>query len=78
MFADIIDWGLLWEAVYLSVAIGLGVLIVGAFAVASSLRAQDARAAGREGASVALGGVTVVCVLALAGAVVAGIYLLTQ
>jgi hypothetical protein len=76
--SSIIDWHSLWEAVYISVLVGLGVLVVAAIAVASSLRSQDLRAAGNEGGSVVLGGLTVVCVLALAGAVVTGIYLLTQ
>ena len=52
MLADsIVDWGLLREAVYISVAVGLGVLVIGAIAVASSLRSQDERAAGHGGAA---------------------------
>jgi hypothetical protein len=76
--ATLVEWDSLLEAIYISVAVGLGILIVAAVAVASSLRAADARAAGHEAAGFALGGVTVVCVLALIGAVVAGVYLLTQ
>jgi hypothetical protein len=78
MIASVVDWGSLAEAVYVSVAVGLGVLLVAGIAVASSLRAQDDRAAGATAASSALMGVTSVCVLALAGAIGAGIYLLTQ
>lgn len=79
MLADsIIDWGSLFEAVYISVAVGLGVLVVAAIAVASSLSAEDARMVRDGGATVAFGAVTVICVLGLIGSVVAGVYLLTQ
>jgi hypothetical protein len=74
----IVDWGSLWEAIYVSVLFGLGVLLIAAIGVAASLRSQDARVVGHGGASAALAGLTVVCVLALVAAVVAGIYLLTQ
>jgi hypothetical protein len=76
--ATIVDWSSLGEAVYTSIAVGLGVLIIAGIGVASSLRAEDERGAGRESTAVALAGVTVVCVLGLLGAVAAGIYLLTQ
>ena len=76
--ATIVDWSSLAEAGYVSVAVGLGVLLVAAVGVASSLKAQDERGAGREAGAVAFGGVTIACVLALAGAIGAGIYLLTQ
>jgi hypothetical protein len=76
--ATIVDWSSLGEAAYVSVAVGLGVLLVAAVGVASSLRAEDERGAGRESSAVALAGVTVACVLALLGAIGTGIYLLTQ
>ena len=44
--ATVVDWDLLLQAASVSVAVGLGVLIVGAIAVASSLRADDARRVG--------------------------------
>ena len=47
-----------------SVGVGLGVLLVAAVAVMSSLRSQDARG----GAATALRRVTVVCVVALVAA----------
>jgi UPF0716 family protein affecting phage T7 exclusion len=74
----IVDWSSLGEAAYVSVAVGLGVLLIAAVGVASSLRAEDERGAGRESSAVALNGVTVVCVLALLAAIGTGIYLLTQ
>jgi hypothetical protein len=76
--ATIVDWDSIAEAAYISIAVGLGVLLVAAVGVASSLKAEDERGAGRDGGAVVFGGVTVVCVLALVGAVAAGIYLLTQ
>jgi len=78
VIATVVDWASLWEAVYLSVAIGLGILIVAGIAVTCSLSAEDARAAHNGGATFAFGAVTLICVLALIGAIVAGIYLLTQ
>jgi hypothetical protein len=76
--ASIVDWGTLFEAVYISVAVGLGVLIVAGIAVASSLSAENARTVGNGGATFAFGAVTAICVVALVGSVVAGVYLLTQ
>ena len=76
--ATVVDWDLLLQAASVSVAVGLGVLIVGAIAVACSLRADDARRVGATAGAAVYSGVTVVCVLALAGAVATGIYLLTQ
>jgi hypothetical protein len=76
--ATIVEWDLLLEAASISVAVGLGVLIVGAIAVASSLRADDARRVGGTAGAAVYSGVAAVCVLALAGAVATGIYLLTQ
>jgi hypothetical protein len=76
--ATIVDWSSLGEAAYVSVAVGLGVLLVAAVGVASSLRAEDERGAGRESSAVALNAVTVVCVLGLLAAIGTGIYLLTQ
>jgi hypothetical protein len=78
MLATIVDWAALAQAAWVSIVIGLGILIVAAVGVAASLRAQDDRAAGSNGAAVAFGGVTIACVVGLVGAVVYGIYLLTQ
>jgi hypothetical protein len=76
--ATIVDWSSLGEAVYVSIAVGLGVLLVAAIGVASSLRAEDERGTGHDGSALTFAGVTVVCVLGLLGAIAAGIYLLTQ
>ena len=76
--ATIVDWSSFGEAVYVSIAVGFGVLLVAVVGVASSLKAQDERGSGRESSAVVLGGVTVVCVVGLVGAIGAGIYFLTQ
>ena len=41
MIATLVDWGLLAQAVYVSVVVGIGVLVVAAFGVSAALRAQD-------------------------------------
>ena len=73
--ATIVDWDSLGEAAYVSIAVGLGVLLVAAVGVASSLKAQDERG---SGSAVAYGSLTALCVLALAGAIAVGIYLLAE
>jgi hypothetical protein len=75
-FAEI-DWGALGQAVWTSVAIGLGVLLVAGVAVTSSLRAQDARASGHGGGAV-YNVLTIACVVALFAAVVIAIYIMTD
>ena len=78
MIASVVEWDLLWEAVYVSVIVGIGVAVIAAIAVRTSLRAQDERAAGQGAAATLNTGLTVVCVAALGAAIVIGIYLLTQ
>jgi hypothetical protein len=78
MIASVVEWDLLWEAVYVSVIVGIGVAVIAAIAVRSSLRAQDERAAGQGSAATLNTELTVVCVAALGAAIVIGIYLLTQ
>ena len=73
-----IDWGALGQAAWTSVLIGLGVLLVATVAVTSSLRGQDAKAAGKGTAAPAFGAVTVACVIGLAAVVVIGIYIMTD
>jgi hypothetical protein len=79
MIADaIVDWHSLGQAVLSSVVIGLGVLLVAGVAVVASLRAQDERAKGREGAVIGFSAVTVVCVIGILGAIAAGIWAMAQ
>jgi hypothetical protein len=77
--AKLVDWDLLGEAVAASFAIGIGVLLVAGIAVVASLRAQDQRTAGGgEGGVVGWSALTVLCVLAIAGAIAAGIWVMAQ
>jgi hypothetical protein len=76
-FAEI-DWAALGQAAWTSVAIGLGVLLVAGVAVSSSLRAQDARGSGHSGGGAVFNVLTIACVVALAAAVVIGIYFMTD
>jgi septal ring-binding cell division protein DamX len=78
MIATLVEWDLLAEAIYVSIIVGIAVSVIAAIAVRASLKAQDERAAGQEGAAALNIGLTGLCVLALAAAIVVGIYLLTQ
>jgi hypothetical protein len=78
MIATLVDWDLLGQAVLSSFVIGLGVLVVAGVAVAASLRAQDARSDGDETAFIGFSAVTVLGVVAVAAAVVGGIWVMTQ
>jgi hypothetical protein len=74
----IVDWSALAQAVYISVGVGLGLLLVAGLAVFSSLKGQDVKAAGNSGEAVAFNVVTGVCVIALVAAVVIGISVLAK
>lgn len=73
-----IDWDLLGKAVLYSVVVGLGVLLVTGVAVATSLRAQDARSNGNETAFLGLSAITVLGVAGVLGAIAGGIWVMTQ
>jgi hypothetical protein len=76
--SKLVDWDLLGQAVLYSFVVGLGVLVVGGLGVRASLHAQDARGDGHESTFVAFSAVTVICVLGIAGAIAAGIWVMTQ
>lgn len=76
--AEIVEWEPLIEAVVVSAVFGLAVLAFGGVAVFSSLRAQDERSEGHEGAVIGFGAVTVLCVLLLIAAIGTGIWAMTQ
>jgi hypothetical protein len=71
-----IDWDKLLQAALVSAAFGIGVMAVAGVAVVSSLRGQDRRTAG--GSAIAFDVVTVMCVVAIVGAIVLGIYIMTD
>jgi hypothetical protein len=77
ILATVVDWGKLLEAAYLSAVLGIGVVLIGGLAVVASLRAQDRRRAHRGGV-IALDVVTGACVLAIAGAIALGIYIMAN
>jgi predicted benzoate:H+ symporter BenE len=71
LLADsIVDWGALAQVAYISAIAGVAIAGVLGLGITSALRAQDER--GGAGA-LALNAVTVLCVLAVAAAVVVGI-----
>ena len=75
--SSIVDWGKLLEAAYLSAAFGIGVVLLGGLAVVASLRSQDRRRA-RQSGGLALDVVTGACALAIAGAIMLGIYIMAS
>ena len=77
ILATVVDWGKLLEAAYVSAVFGIGVVLIGGLAVVASLRSQDRRRAHRGGV-VALDVVTGACVLAIAGAIALGIYIMAS
>lgn len=77
-FAEIIEVAPLLEAIWTSIAFGLGVLIVAGIGVRASLRAADERGEHHEGAMASYSFVTIVCALLLVAAVVLGIWAMTQ
>jgi hypothetical protein len=77
IFGVTVEWSKLIEAAYVSAAFGVGVILIAGFAVVASLRSQDRRAS-HQGGAIALDVVTIACVVAIAAAVVLGIYIMTQ
>jgi hypothetical protein len=78
MLATIVAWAALAKTAWVSAGIGLGILLVAAVGVAGSLKAQDDRSAGSNGAAVVFSGLAVVCVAGLLAAAGYGIYLIAQ
>ena len=72
-----VDWGKLAQTALVSAAFAIGVLLVAGVAVVASLRAQD-RESAHQGGAVVLYVVTGVCVAAIAGAVVLGIFVMAN
>jgi len=77
-FAEIVEIAPLLEAIWTSVAFGLGVLVIAGIGVRASLRAADERGEHHEGAFASYGIVTIGCGLLLVAAVVLGIWAMTQ
>jgi hypothetical protein len=77
-FAEIIEVAPLLEAIWTSVVFGLGVVLIAGIGVTASLKAADQRSEHHEGAFASWGIVTVGCGVLLVGAVVLGIWAMTQ
>jgi UPF0716 family protein affecting phage T7 exclusion len=75
LLADsVIDWGALFDVIWISAVAGLGIAAVLGVGIVSSLRAQD-----NEGATaLGLNAVTVVAVVLVAAALITGIYFITD
>jgi UPF0716 family protein affecting phage T7 exclusion len=75
LLADsIVDWGALLEVAYISAIAGLAIAAVLGLGIVSSLRAQDSSGTTALG----LNAVMVISVLIVAGALVMGIYFITD
>jgi hypothetical protein len=77
IYASIVDWAKLWQAAWVSAVFGIGVVLIAGLAVVASLRSQDRRRA-HQGGAIAFDVVTAACVLAIAAAIVLGIYIMTD
>jgi len=73
MIASIVDWGALLDVIAISAAAGLAIAAVLGVGIVASLRAQD-----HKGNTLALNAVTVVSVVLVAGAIVAGLYFIAH
>ena len=74
LLADsIVDWGALWQVIYISAIAGVAIAAILGLAVVAELRGQDG-----QGSVAVNRTVTVVCVALVAAAVVVGIYYITQ
>ena len=75
LLADsIVDWGALWQVVYISAIAGVAIAAVLGLGIVSSLRAQDRQG----GSTVALNALTVACVLVVGAALIVGVYSITD
>jgi UPF0716 family protein affecting phage T7 exclusion len=75
LLADaIIDWGALWDVIWISAVAGLAIAAVLGVGIVSSLRAQDAKGTTALG----LNAVTVISVILVGAALVTGIYFITD
>jgi hypothetical protein len=75
LLADsIIDWGALWEVIWISAVAGLAIAAVLGVGIVSSLRAEDAEGTTALG----LNAVTVISVVLVGAALITGIYFITD
>ena len=71
---SIIDWGALWQVIWISAVAGIAIATVLGVGIVASLHAQDAKGTTALG----LNAVTVISVLLVGAALVTGIYFITD
>jgi hypothetical protein len=71
---SIIDWGALFQVIYISAIAGIAIAAVLGTGIVASLRAQDSEG----GTAFALNAVTVISVILVGAALVTGIYFITD
>jgi hypothetical protein len=74
LLADsVVDWGALWQVVYISAIAGVAIAAILGLGIVSELRTQEG-----DGSVLINRAVTVISVLLVAAAIVVGIYYITQ
>jgi hypothetical protein len=71
---SIVDWGAVWQVIWISAVAGLAIAVVLGVGIVSSLRAQDSEGATALG----LNAVTVISVVLVGAALVTGIYFIAD
>ena len=75
LLADsIIDWGALWQVIWISAVAGIAIATVLGVGIVASLHAQDTKGT----AALGLNAVTVISVILVGGALLTGIYFITD
>jgi hypothetical protein len=72
----VVELGQIGEVVWVSLVAGVGITIAYSLVVYGTSRSAEARRAGRGIASVAYGGLAILCLLVFAGAVVLGVQIM--
>ena len=71
---SIIDWGALWDVIWISAVAGIAIAAVLGVGIVASLHAQDTKGT----AALGLNAVTVISVILVGVALVTGIYFITD
>ena len=71
---SVIDWGALWQVIWISAVAGIAIATVLGVGIVASLHAQDTKGT----AALGLNAVTVISVILVGAALVTGIYFITD
>ena len=71
---SVIDWGALWQVIWISAVAGIAIATVLGVGIVASLHAQDTKGT----AALGLNAVTVISVVLVGAALVTGIYFITD